>query len=69
MRRDSYGAWLHHLRMEQGLTQQELSEKTGIPQNTITYWERTGKLVGRKQIFALSKALGISVNKLLRQDK
>ena len=66
MRRDSYGAWLHHLRTEKGLTQDELSEKVGVPQSTLAYWERTGKLSGRNAILKLSKALGVSVSDLLR---
>ena len=68
-RRDRYGAWLHHLRKERGLTQQALSTLTGIPQNTIAYWERTGRLTGRKAILTLSKTLGVSVNELLRVEK
>ena len=65
-RRDSYGAWLHHLRTEKGLTQQDLSVVTGIPQRTIAHWERTGRLAGRKEIVALTKALNVSVSELLR---
>jgi transcriptional regulator with XRE-family HTH domain len=68
-RRDSYGAWLLHLRNEQRLTQNELSQLTGVPQTTLAYWETTGNLVGRKVIFRLAKALGVSVEKLLRMDK
>lgn len=65
-RRDSYGAWLLHLRTEKELTQQELSKATGIPQRNLAYWERTGKLKGRKEIMALAKALGVSVDELFR---
>ena len=66
-RRDPFGAWLYHLRTEKALTQQKLSAVTGIPQRTIAYWERTGKLSGRKEIIALAKAVGVSVGKLLRE--
>lgn len=65
-RRDPYGAWLHYLRTKEKLTQQELSRLTGIPQRTIAYWERTGKLAGREVIFKLAHALGVSVPHLLR---
>ena len=65
-RRDPYGAWLLHLRKEKSLTQQSLADTAKIPQRNIAYWERTGKLKGRKEIFALAKALGVSVNELLR---
>jgi transcriptional regulator with XRE-family HTH domain len=65
--RDSYGAWLHHLRTELGLTQQGLSNLTGIQQRTLAHWERTGKLAGRKEILKLAKALKVSVSELLRE--
>lgn len=68
-RRDPYGAWLHHLRTQKKLTQQQLSSATGIPQRTIAHWERTGKLAGRKEILALAKALGVTVGELLRGEK
>ncbi|HOX58132.1 MAG TPA: helix-turn-helix transcriptional regulator [Candidatus Paceibacterota bacterium] len=66
-RRDKYGAWLQHLRKEKGLSQDALAEMTGVPQSTLAYWERTGKLTGRETIFKLAKALGVSVTKLLRE--
>jgi transcriptional regulator with XRE-family HTH domain len=67
MRRNAYGAWLHHLRKERNLTQHELAKMAGVPQTTLAYWERTGKLTGREIIFKLAKALEVSVNKLLRE--
>lgn len=66
-RRSKYGAWLQHLRKEKGLSQDELSELTGVPQSTLAYWERTGKLTGRETIFKMAKALGVSVQALLRE--
>jgi len=68
-RRDSYGAWLHYLRKEANLTQEEAAKLTGIPRTTLTTWERTGELPGRKEIFRLSKAYGISLERLLRTEK
>jgi transcriptional regulator with XRE-family HTH domain len=68
-RRDRYGAWLNHLRKQKGLSQDELSVLTGIPQSTLAYWEKTGKLAGRETIFKLAKALDVSVVKLLRQKQ
>jgi transcriptional regulator with XRE-family HTH domain len=65
-RRDRYGAWLNHLRKQKGLSQDELSALTGVPQSTLAYWEKTGKLTGRETIFKLAKALDVSVEKLLR---
>lgn len=68
-RRDAYGAWLYHLRKERKLTQQELAKLVGVPQTTLGYWERTGKLTGREIIIRLAKSLDVSVNNLLRVEK
>lgn len=68
-KRDSYGAWLCHLRKEKGFSQVEFAKKTGIPQSTLAFWEKTGKLTGREIIFKLAKALGVSVEELLRAGK
>jgi transcriptional regulator with XRE-family HTH domain len=65
-RRNSYGAWLHFLRKERGLTQAEAALLTGLPRTTLMYWERTGNLVGRKQILKLAKVYRVSVAELLR---
>jgi transcriptional regulator with XRE-family HTH domain len=68
-RRDAYGAWLHHLRIEKHLTQDQVAKLTGVPQTTLAYWERTGNLPGRQVIIKLAKTLGVSVSDLLRLDK
>lgn len=68
-RRNPYGAWLFLLRKEKGLSQDEVSKKTGIPRTNLMYWERSGYLVGRKQIIKLAKLYGVSVEKLLRVEK
>jgi len=57
---------LYHLRKERNLTQQELAKLVGVPQTTLGYWERTGKLTGREIILRLAKSLDISVPTLLR---
>jgi transcriptional regulator with XRE-family HTH domain len=68
-RRNSYGAWLHYLRREAKLTQDEASQLTGIPRTTLTTWERTGEMPGRREIFRLARAYGISMQRLLRIEK
>ena len=67
-RRNSYGAWLHFLRRERELSQEEVARLTGIPRTTLMYWERTGNLAGRRQILALAKIYRVSVQKLLRAE-
>ena len=68
-RRDNYGAWLQFLRKERHLTQHELAKEIGVPQTTLAYWERSGKLPGRKIILRMSAVLTVPLRKLLRQEK
>lgn len=68
-RRSKYGAWLHHLRTQKGLSQDALSKQTGIPQSTLAYWEKSGKLSGRETIIKIANALGVTVEELLRPEK
>ena len=68
-RRNDYGAWLHLLRQERDLTQEEVAKQCEIPRTTLMHWERTGKLTGRKEILRLVAVLGVSLNELLRPDK
>jgi len=68
-RRDRYGAWLHHLRTKKGLSQDELSKMTDVPQSTLAYWEKSGKLAGRDTIIKIAKALGVTVEELLRPEQ
>jgi transcriptional regulator with XRE-family HTH domain len=65
-RRNRYGAWLQHLRTQKGLSQEALSDLTGVPQSTLAYWEKTGKLTGRETIVKIAKALDVSIEELLR---
>ena len=67
--RNQYGAWLFLLRKEKGFSQEEVAKKTGIPRTNLMYWERSGNLVGRKQIMKLAKLYGVSVEELLRSEK
>lgn len=68
-RRNSYGAWLHYLRKEAKLAQDDASRLTGIPGTTLTTWERTGEMPGREEIFRLAKAYNVSIPRLLRIEK
>ncbi|HEV2327612.1 MAG TPA: helix-turn-helix transcriptional regulator [Verrucomicrobiae bacterium] len=68
-RRNRYGAWLFLLRKESKLSQQEVARRTGIPRTNLMYWERTGNLIGRKQILKLAQLYDVSIEKLLRPEK
>ena len=68
-RRNAYGAWLHYLRKEAKLTQEEAAKLAGIPRTTLTTWERTGEMPGRREISRLAGAYRVSILRLLRVDK
>lgn len=55
---------LQTLRLKVGLTQVELAERTGIPQDQISRAEKDTKdLTGRRWV-AIAKALGCSVEEI-----
>lgn len=58
---------LRELMKERGLTQVELSTKTGIPQGTISRFDRNGRHEA-VHLLALSKYFGISINELFEED-
>lgn len=60
---------MHVLRTERKLSQDKLAKAVGVPRSTLAYWERSGNLRGRDVILKLAKAMGVSVEKLLRTDK
>jgi len=68
-RRNTYGAWLHYLRAEKGLTQEEAANFAEMPRSTLMHWERTGNLTARKQIIKLASLYGVSVEEFLRVEK
>jgi len=46
--------------------QQELAERSAVPRTALAYWERMGKLTGRRVILRFVAALRVPVSKLLR---
>ena len=71
-RRDPFGAWIHYLRKQAGLSLEEVNERlyqlTGNAPSpsAISKWERLGGLGGRNTIPALASILGVSIEELLR---
>ena len=51
------------------MSQERAARLAGIPRTTLTTWERTGDLPGRREIVRLAKVYGISIQRLLRVEK
>ncbi len=61
----AYGRHLASLRLQSGLSQQQLADAAGVRQSNIAFWERSAKPPRGEVIPDLAKALGVSVDELL----
>lgn len=59
------GKFIAELRREQGLTQEQLGEKTGVTNKTIFRWKTGVYLPPAEMLLAMSEFFGVSVNELL----
>ncbi len=67
--RSAFGARLHMLREQAGLSQEQLAKKLSLPQRTYAYWERAEVALRAEQLASLSQALGVSADFLLGRDE
>lgn len=66
---DKIGKYIAYNRKNRGLTQQQLAEKLGVTNKTISRWE-TGKYMPDLSLLKpLSEELGITLNELLSGEK
>lgn len=63
------GAFLTQLRKEQNLTQEELGEKIGVTNKTISRWENGNYLPPVEMLLILSKFYGVSINEILSGER
>lgn len=59
------GSFLAELRKEQGLTQEELGERLGVTNKTISRWETGSYLPPVEMLQLLSSFYSVSINELL----
>ena len=59
------GKFITELRKEQGLTQEQLGEKIGVTNKTISRWETGTYLPPADALLALSELYGVSINEIL----
>jgi transcriptional regulator with XRE-family HTH domain len=62
-----FGVKLRELREQRGLTQQKLSDLSGVPQRSIANWERGIRDPGWSSVLALCQALGVSCEVFTQQ--
>ena len=60
---------LKELRERAGLSQRELARAIEQDSSNVSYWERTGKLPRSEVLLPIAKALGVSVEELLGEQK
>lgn len=63
------GAFIALNRKEKGLTQEQLGEKLGVSNKTISRWENGNYMPDLSMLEPLSKELGITLNELLAGEK
>ena len=59
------GKFIAKLRKEQGLTQEQLGEKIGVTNKTVSRWETGTYLPPADALMAMSDMFGVSINELL----
>jgi transcriptional regulator with XRE-family HTH domain len=63
--RSEQGAKLLKLRLEAGISQMELADLIGEPQQNVAYWERSEKPPRSDVLPKIAKALGVKVEDIL----
>lgn len=59
------GKFLAELRKEQDLTQEQLGEKLGVTNKTVSRWENGNYLPPVEMLMSMSALYGVSINELL----
>ena len=64
-----FGRMLSRLRVENGLTRDEVAERLGIAMNTYGQYERGDRKVPLSHAMTLSKLLGFDMNEFINSQK
>jgi len=67
-KRPPFGARIHMLREQAGLSQQQLAEKLGLTQRAYAYWERNPVALRPEQLTKLASALNVPAEMLLGEN-
>jgi len=66
--RPKLGAHLMALRVNAGLSQGDLAQRVGVPQQTIAFWEQSDKPPRSDVVPKLAEALGVSIQILFSEN-
>lgn len=69
MEQQTFGQRLKNYRKDQNLTQQELGEKIGVSDKTVSRWESDGGYPDVPTLVPLAQALGVTVDDLLNTHR
>lgn len=69
MNQEKIGKYIAQNRKDKKMTQQELGEKLGVTDKTISRWENGNYMPDLSLLKPLSKELGISINELLSGER
>ena len=69
MNMQKIGSFLSQLRKEQGLTQEQLGEKLGVTNKTVSRWETGTYLPPVEMLQLLSEMHGITINEILSGER
>lgn len=63
------GAFLAQLRREQGLTQEQLGEKLGVTNKTISRWENGNNMPDIEMLGLISREFDVTINELVSGER
>ena len=63
------GKFIAALRKEKGMTQEQLGEKLGVTNKTISRWENGNYMPDVEMLSLLSKEFGVSINELVSGER
>ena len=69
MDQSKIGKFIAALRKEKGMTQEQLGEKLGVTNKTVSRWENGNYMPDVEMLSLLSKEFGVSINELISGER
>lgn len=69
MEKSNFGKKIKKLRIDSGLSMQELAEKIGVTKSSINMWENSNSIPKDSILIKLSKVFDVSIDYLLGNEK